>query len=419
MRQLHARLYTNAERKSVASSRHHLASPSTECQPFTPALIPNGIASPALIYNEPAVRKSLSVLSKLTQDAGCRALFAMKSLCVPDLLVEMVSSIEGFATSSLFEAKLARQTIGRHGTVHLTTPGLRVEELSQLGDLCDYVAFNSWSQLERFGDRLPSRTSVGLRVNPQLSLVDDPRYDPCRPNSKLGAPASQLLEKAPELRGVKGILFHTNCESTDFRPLVATLARLDPLLERLAPQLEWVNMGGGYLFLDSEMNEIFCEAVHQLRSRYGVEVFVEPGRGVVGDAGWLVSTVLDMFVSDGKHVAVLDTTVNHFPEVFEYQFEPDVVGHVENARFSYVLAGCSCLAGDVFGEYSFEDPLEVGSRVTFLNALGYTLVKANMFNGINLPTIYALTEQNRLVEKRHFTYEDFVSRMGGPTNAAV
>ena len=44
------------------------------------------------------------------------------------------------------------------------------------------------------------------------------------------------------------------------------------------------------------------------------------------------------------------------PEVFEYSFEPDVAGHSDDAPHSYILAGASCLAGDVFGEYSFYEP---------------------------------------------------------------
>ena len=122
--------------------------------------------------------------------------------------------------------------------------------------------------------------------------------------------------------------------------------------------------------------------------------------------------MVDVFERGRKHIAILDTSVNHWPEVFEYQFEPDVVGHVHRGRYEYILAGCSCLPGDLFGEYAFDQPLEVGSRVVFANAGGYSLVKAHMFNGINLPTIYTLTEAGDLVMRKQFTYDDFASRSG-------
>jgi len=183
--------------------------------------------------------------------------------------------------------------------------------------------------------------------------------------------------------------------------------------------MRWINLGGGYLFDEAVSLTPFYEAVELLRSKYHLQVFIETGASIVRKAGYLVSTVLDIFESEGKTIAILDTTVNHMPEVFEYQFEPDILGSEEDGRFAYILAGCTCLAGDLFGEYTFPEPLEVGSRVVFANVGAYTLVKAHMFNGINLPTMYALTKEGGLVMKKRFTYEDFASRCGVKTGAAT
>jgi carboxynorspermidine decarboxylase len=149
-----------------------------------------------------------------------------------------------------------------------------------------------------------------------------------------------------------------------------------------------------------------------LNSRYGVEVFLEPGAGIVNAAGYLIASIIDVFTSDGKSIAVLDSTVNHLPEVFEYQFEPDVVEHIDDAAHEYILVGCSCLAGDIFGEYSFNEPLEVGTRLTFKNVGAYSLAKAHMFNGINLPSIYMMGESGSPKLLKEFTFDDFASRCG-------
>jgi carboxynorspermidine decarboxylase len=159
--------------------------------------------------------------------------------------------------------------------------------------------------------------------------------------------------------------------------------------------------------------------VDLLITKYGLQVVLEPGAGIVNAAGYLVASVIDLFMSDGKMIAVLDTTVNHLPEVFEYQYEPDVVEHADDGQYDYILAGCSCLAGDLFGEYSFIEPLEIGSRVTFANVGAYSLVKAHMFNGINLPNIYSLTESGELVLVKRCTYEPFASRCGVDARAVV
>jgi carboxynorspermidine decarboxylase len=172
-------------------------------------------------------------------------------------------------------------------------------------------------------------------------------------------------------------------------------------------------MGGGYLFAEDRDVDALCQAVAITRRHRDLEVFIEPGATLVRGAGFIVSSVIDLFANDGKTIAVLDTTVNHMPEVFEYQFEPDVLDHSDDGAFEYTLAGSSCLAGDVFGTYAFVRPLEVGSRIVFANQGAYTFVKAHMFNGINLPSIYARTPAAQFVLKRRFTYTDFTSRIGG------
>jgi carboxynorspermidine decarboxylase len=287
--------------------------------------------------------------------------------------------------------------------------------MERLAALCDYVSLNSLPQLQRFRDVL-RLVHCGLRVNPGLSFVDDERYDPCRRTSKLGVPIRDLAAAAqhePEsLRGLSGLHVHNNCDSESSQPLVKTVKRLVSRLTPLLRRLDWVNLGGGYLLATAEQLPALSEAIDLLRSKALVEVFIEPGAALVRNAGYLVSTVVDLFENDNAQIAVLDTTVNHMPEVYEYGFEPDVVGHTDDGDYTYVLAGSSCLAGDVFGEYAFDKPLEIGSRIVFPNVGAYTQVKAHMFNGINLPALYRLSEAGELVLRKRFGYEDFKARIG-------
>jgi carboxynorspermidine decarboxylase len=328
----------------------------------------------------------------------------------------MAPRLDGFAASSLFEARLARDVLGHHGTVHITTPGFRHSEIPALDELCDYVAFNSLSHWRRFRAEMAGGDKCGLRINPHWPLVDDDRYNSCRPASKLGTPIDDLARLArrepSSLEGLAGLHFHTNCDAESFAPWLAAIERIDERLERLLRRLSWVNLGGGYLFDAPGELGTLARAVDRLRSKYGVAVFIEPGAAFVRDAAYLVATVIDRFACDGREIAVLDTTVSHMPEVFEYQFEPEVLGHDDEAECEYLLAGCTCLAGDVFGVYGFAEPLEVGARVVFPEAGAYTLVKSHMFNGINLPSIYAWTESGDLVLKKRFTYDDFRVRCG-------
>ena len=378
------------------------------------------VDTPAFVYDEWAIHRLLSYAAPLRDDRRCRVLFAVKSFSFAPALRVMAPRLDGFAVSSLYEARLARSVIGDQGSVHITTPGVRGDEANEIGSLCDYVAFNSINQWEMHSPKLKGRANCGLRVNPQLSFADDCRYDPCRPQSKLGVPlddlAAVLRDEPARLDGVRGLLVHSNCDSPDFGELRATVERLQARIPGLLRRVEWVNLGGGYLFEEDgepcgSLDEL-CPTLDSLRSQYGVEVFIEPGSGLIRAAGYFVASVLDLFQSGGATVAVLDTTVNHMPEVFEYGFQPDVVGHDDDAPHEYLLAGRTCLAGDLFGAYRFPEPLGVGDKVVFSNAGSYTLVKAHTFNGVALPSVYALKTGGELVLQSSPSYGEYAARWG-------
>lgn len=372
------------------------------------------IQTPAFVYDESQLFKAVKTLKHVAKQTSCKILFAIKSFASIDALNLIAPLLDGFASSSRFEATLARNILGANGTVHITTPGFRLDEIDYIAELCDYISFNSLSQWDRFRRTVGERANCGLRVNPQLSFVEDDRYNPCRKYSKLGVPLNALVNilnnGSNGLGQIDGIHFHTNCESTSLEPLLSTVQCIDSRLSRLLAGIKWVNLGGGYQYDEIESFEPFYEAVNLLQRKYGVEVFIEPGEAIVGQAGYLISTVVDLFDSEGKTIAILDTTVNHLPQVFEYQYRPDVSNSIYAGKYSYILAGATCLAGDLFGEYKFEVPLEIGSKITFEYVGAYTLVKAHMFNGINLPNIYALNNKGELLLKRQFTYQDYVSK---------
>jgi carboxynorspermidine decarboxylase len=380
------------------------------------------VETPALVLDLRTIDRTMQLVQCVRAAAGCAILYALKPLAHPAVLAAMRPHVDGFAASSAFEARLARSTLGASGSVHITSPGLRPDEAELLGRLCDHVVFNSLEQLRRLQGKFPATTHLGLRVNPRLSLVEDERYDPCRPASKLGVPLDRLKRVAATGRGlerISGLHFHTQCEGTSFIPLLRTVEhlidRLDPLLRRL----RWINLGGGYALDPPEGLGPLVEAVQRLRERYNLAVLIEPGAALVRSAGSLVATVIDLFRSGRKRVAVLDTTVNHMPEVFEYQFEPDVLGDRAEGEHEYILAGGTCLAGDVFGEYGFDGPLRVGSRVVFPDAGAYTMVKSHMFNGINLPAVYVIGTDGAWGSGHRPDYRDFLRRCGVDGDGAI
>ena len=373
--------------------------------------IAESINTPAFIYEEEYISHRCEHLRHIADEAGCKLLYTLKALTLPGVLEIISPYVQGFSASSLFESIIARDGLQAGGSVHLTSPGLRPDEIERISGLCDYLSFNSISQWLRHKDDVAEKVEVGLRVNPQMSFLEDSRYDPCRPHSKLGASIGQVrasLEREPHLQhGLSGILIHNNCNAPDFRELLLTVQKVETELGFLLHSLEWINLGGGYLFDTESSNiEALDQAVWLLNSKYGLEVFIEPGSAFVRDAGFLVSTVLDLIATDGKEIAILDTSVNHVPEAFEYQWRPEVLRDVVDGEFSYVLAGSTCLAGDVFGEYSFAKPLQIESKVVITGVGAYNLVKAHTFNGLSLPSVYALKHRREVKLVKKFTFEE-------------
>jgi carboxynorspermidine decarboxylase len=213
------------------------------------------------------------------------------------------------------------------------------------------------------------------------------------------------------LDGISGLHIHNNCAADDYHQLEKSINLLIDQCSDLIARMRWLNFGGGYYINDPFQLDILNKIACSLKQQYDLEIFFEPGRGIVNHAGYLVASVIDIFDSGGKTVAVLDTTVNHLPEVFEYQFKPAVLQESATGKYSYCLAGASCLSGDLFGDYNFDKELQINSRIIFANVGAYMLVKANMFNGINLPAIYALGRSGKIKQELNFEYKHYRDRL--------
>lgn len=379
------------------------------------------VRTPAVVYDKQTLREDVRRVRKAAKNAGCKLLYSPKANTIRGVLDTIADAVDGFAASSIFEARLSRDVLGDGKSVHITNPGMRPDEVAEVGEFCDYVALNSLSQWRMFGPTLMESANCGLRVNPGMSLVRDLRYDPCREFSKLGVPLDHLeslvVQNDNSLVGISGLHFHTNSEAREFSGLLATVRHLTDRIAPLFEKLEWVNLGGGYLFDKTGHIEEFEECVEILKDRFGLAVFIEPGTAIVRRSCYLVTSVVDTFFSDGRSIAVLDSSTSHWPEIFEYQFEPDVIGDTQDGPCEFILAGGTCLAGDLFGTYAFDAPICIGDKMIIANAGAYSWVKANYFNGINLPSVYAITDEGELVLENEFLYEDFARQCGGTIHA--
>lgn len=379
------------------------------------------VLTPAFVWNQNEINNTLSLLNNALEASGCKLLFPLKACALIDVLKIIEPRVDGFSTSSVFESKLARFVLGTEKIVHFTSPLITDAAIESLEKSCDSFAYNSIGQYEKCKNRI-SGVKNGIRINPGLSFVEDERYDPCRKQSKLGVPIKEFVTYFNDIESedkmISGIHFHSNCESSNVAELSETVEVIIRNTPDLIKRLDWFNLGGGYLINENNTEEL-KNTLNYLVSRYDIQLLFEPGKCIVGQSCNLVTSVVDIIRRDGKELVILDTSVCHIPEVFEYQYQPEVLEADSNGECEYILCGGTCLAGDMFGSYFFKEPLRIGSRLTFSNTGAYSLVKASMFNGLNMPSIYFLTADGKLVLQHEYNYDDFIKRLGVTDDASI
>lgn len=368
------------------------------------------VPSPSYVIDLGLLAENLAVLDGVQKAAGVKILLALKCFAAFSTFPLLRGVLSGVCASGLFEARLGREEFG--GEVHAGAPAFREEEFGELLSYCHTVTFNSFAQWERYRGRAAGKVHCGIRVNPEHSEVKTAIYDPCGPFSRLGVTRKNF--RPDLLEGISGLHFHTLCE-LDSDSLERTLSAFEEKFGHLLPRMEWVNMGGGHHITRPGYDiERLVRVLRGFSARHPhLALYLEPGEAVALNAGFLVASVLDI-VENGMKIAVLDTSAAaHMPDVLEMPYRPAVIGAGTPGEHlhTYRLAGMTCLAGDVMGDYSFKRPLAVGDRIVFTDMAIYSMVKNNTFNGIGLPSIVLRRADGSLSEIRRFSYEDFRNRL--------
>lgn len=371
------------------------------------------LPTPCYVVDEKKLKENLIILQKLEQDTGCHVLLAQKAFSMFSLYPLMGKYLSGTTASGLFEARLGYEEMGKEN--HVFAPAYKEADMRELVKICDHVIFNSFSQYKKHRGTIAEHNrniSIGIRVNPECSTQEGHAiYDPCAPGSRLGVTFGNFPKELPE--DIEGLHFHTLCEQ-NAEDLVTTFRAFEEKFSPYLKQIKWLNLGGGHHITRADYRlDVLKELIYEIRNKYSLEVYLEPGEAVALNAGYLVTEVMDI-VHNGINILILDASAAcHMPDVLEMPYRPPLKGGYEPGEkpYTYRLSSMTCLAGDVIGDYSFDHEIRVGERLVFEDMAIYSMVKNNTFNGMPLPSIALLREDGSVEIIKEFGYEDFKGRL--------
>jgi carboxynorspermidine decarboxylase len=355
-------------------------------------------ATPYYLIDKSKLLRNMEKIAYVREHSGAKALLALKCFATWSVFDFMSEYMDGTTSSSLYEVKLGRTKFGKE--THAYSVAYSDDEIGEVIENADKIIFNSISQLTRFADQA-SGIVRGLRLNPQVSTSSFDLADPARPFSRLG---EWVMDQ------ISGFMIHNNCENEDFDLFDRMLTDIEEKFGTLLSRVEWVSLGGGIHFTgDDYPLDKFCARLKAFSEKFGVQVYLEPGEASITKSTTLEVTVLDTLFN-GKNLAIVDSSIEaHMLDLLIYRENAKVLPNTGDHH--YMICGKSCLAGDVFGEFDFENEIKVGDRISVQDAAGYTMVKKNWFNGVGMPSIVIreLDGTERVV--REFTFDDYVSSL--------
>ena len=392
--------------------------------------------TPYYVLDEAAIVANMKIIARLCELSGAKALLALKCFATWGVFDVMQPYLHGTTSSSLNEVRLGYETFGNNADAsssdkketHAYSVAYSADEIPEVLSYADKIIFNSISQLTAFKNQAAAQgVPVGLRLNPKTSNSSFLIADPARPFSRLGEHDKDKI--AAVLSDITGVMIHNNCENDSFEAFSESLADIESRFGDILQQLEWVSLGGGIHFIAPDYPlEKLADRLRVFSETYGVQVYLEPGEASIHGAGTLVTTVLDT-MHNQKNLAVVDASIEaHMLDLLIYRESAPIVAinntasniaptgnpaeaapseaNAESADHT-IIYGRSCLAGDIFGEYALPSNLQIGDKIAFGNAAGYTMVKKNWFNGVNMPAIVIRRLDGSTDIQREFDYEEY------------
>ena len=334
---------------------------------------------------------------------------------------------------SMGEIYLARK-LGWKGTdILFTSSSKSPQELTYAVENDVIINLDSIGDLENLiatVEKLNRKARVSFRLNTDVDPQTHKHISTSHKATKFGI----LFENDQIMTGYKrahehplievwGIHSHIGSQILDDGPFVRNVALVSTAVKRLKHELgielKFMNLGGGLgiPYQDGQTPlepEVVADKIAELLKKeladlgYKPELWMEPGRYFVGDAGFLLARVNSVKDTPYKHFINVDTGFNHLvrPILYEAYHRIRVLGRTENIE-SFDVAGNICETGDILGTDRHLPRPRVGDYVAILDAGAYGFSMASEYNMFPLPAEILVRGDSAQVIRKRQDLEDF------------
>lgn len=376
--------------------------------------------TPLYVYSAESIRRAYRALDDAFAGHPHHIHYALKansSLAIARLLRELGSSVDA---NSIGEIELAMRAGFEPPDIVFTGVGKSPDEIDRAVQL-GLKAINAESageleRIDRAAQARGTRVRVALRVNPDIDSGTHPHISTGLHINKFGVPLEQAraiyrkMITQPGLQAV-GIHVHLGSQIVTLDPLqkaASTVVKLAAELRDVGLQIEYVDLGGG-LGISYDGSRVpsaaeYAAAILPVVRPSGLAIALEPGRFLVGTAGALLASVVDLKAGPGgRHFAVLDAGMTELirPALYGAFHRIEAVTPREVRDLSYDVVGPVCESSDGFGQERRFAALEVGDLLVILDAGAYGSAMASNYNRRPLPPEVLVDKgQARLIRRR-------------------
>jgi diaminopimelate decarboxylase len=366
------------------------------------ARIAEEVGTPFYCYSTATIERHFRVFSDAFVGARALVCYAMKANSNQAVLTTLARLGAGMDVVSEGELRRARAAGVPGSKIIFSGVGKTRAEMA-LGLDEDIRCFNveSEPELEALAEVAASRgrrARIAIRVNPDVDARTHAKISTGKSENKFGIPISRAREvyaRARALPGIEvgGVDMHIGSQITELEPFDDAFALLADFVRQLRADghaIDHVDLGGGlgipYRF-DNEPPphpERYAEIVERRTRNLDCEVFFEPGRLIVGNAGVLVTTVIYVKRGEKSNFVIVDAAMNDLirPTLYDahHEIRPLRDASPKGARFRADVVGPVCESGDYLALDRELPELRAGDRIAILSAGAYGAVQAGTYN---------------------------------------